>query len=225
MSKVRFLATASVASLIALAAGSASAATVVTFTGYQFGLNSGETLVTNFDGAPIGLAPGYTAGGNASLLTGTSGEGAAPAFSPVLDDTTQYLSVKGGQFFTLSTPSIREISFYIGSLDAYNTISFTGAGGFSQSFTGTQLTAATAAFDMANGNQTAGNTNGRYTFAFDQNVNGVRLDSTSNSFEVSNIGAIAGVPEPGSWALMILGFGGVGAVLRSKRRLPGHAAA
>ena len=28
----------------------------------------------------------------------------------------------------------------------------------------------------------------------------------------------AGIPEPASWALMILGFGGVGAVLRSRRR-------
>jgi hypothetical protein len=27
------------------------------------------------------------------------------------------------------------------------------------------------------------------------------------------------IPEPGTWALMILGFGGVGAMLRNRRRL------
>jgi len=32
--------------------------------------------------------------------------------------------------------------------------------------------------------------------------------------------APGGVPEPASWALMIMGFGGLGAVLRTKRRSP-----
>lgn len=33
----------------------------------------------------------------------------------------------------------------------------------------------------------------------------------------------AAVPEPGSWALMILGFGGVGAMVRSRKRSAGNA--
>lgn len=36
------------------------------------------------------------------------------------------------------------------------------------------------------------------------------------AFEVQ--GEIAPVPEPGAWALMIIGFGGAGAVLRARRR-------
>jgi len=32
--------------------------------------------------------------------------------------------------------------------------------------------------------------------------------------------AVTAVPEPGSWALMILGFGGVGALIRDRRRQP-----
>jgi len=39
---------------------------------------------------------------------------------------------------------------------------------------------------------------------------------TSHSGALSE--AVAGVPEPGSWALMILGFGGAGAMLRRTRR-------
>ncbi len=34
-----------------------------------------------------------------------------------------------------------------------------------------------------------------------------------------------GVPEPASWALMLVGFGGVGALLRSNRRRPAMASA
>ncbi|MFL5298194.1 MAG: PEPxxWA-CTERM sorting domain-containing protein, partial [Phenylobacterium sp.] len=35
---------------------------------------------------------------------------------------------------------------------------------------------------------------------------------------------VAGVPEPASWALMILGFGGVGSALRTRRRMAATAA-
>jgi hypothetical protein len=38
------------------------------------------------------------------------------------------------------------------------------------------------------------------------------------SFVFTNVGATThgGVPEPAAWALMLLGFGGVGAVLRRR---------
>ena len=35
---------------------------------------------------------------------------------------------------------------------------------------------------------------------------------------IRNIQEIAGVPEPASWGLMILGFAGVGAALRTRRQ-------
>jgi hypothetical protein len=44
---------------------------------------------------------------------------------------------------------------------------------------------------------------------------------TLNNFSGSNLaGTFAGyVPEPGTWALMIMGFGGAGAMLRSRRKV------
>lgn len=55
--------------------------------------------------------------------------------------------------------------------------------------------------------------NGSYTLSF---VGQVGADETSFIDKVSATGGA--VPEPAAWALMIVGFGGVGAALRNKRR-------
>ena len=54
---------------------------------------------------------------------------------------------------------------------------------------------------------------------FDKPIDMRHLGSTQNAFEVSEVaGIVAGVPEPASWALMILGIGATGAALRNQRR-------
>ncbi len=204
------------AAAAALLAGSASAATSITFAGYQTPLNAGETLVTNFD-SPVSTAMGYHLSGDAAFLTGSSGDGAAPAFSAITRDPTQYLSIEGGQSESLTTPSLGEISFYIGSLDSYNSITFTLKGGLTETYNGTQIAALAVPTAVANGDQQSGNTNGRYSFSFDKPITGVTLASSGNSFEISNIGASA-VPEPATWAMMLVGFGGLGGMLRASRR-------
>jgi hypothetical protein len=200
----------------ALAAGSASAATSITFGGYQTSLNAGEILVTNFDN-PVSTANGYGLSATGSFLTGSSGNGAAPAFNATDRDPTQYLSLEGGQSETLTTPDIKSISFYIGSLDSYNSIAFTHVGGGVEAFSGSDIAALAVPTGVANGDQQSGNSNGRYTFTFDTAITGVTLGSTGNSFELSDIGA-PGVPEPATWAIMLMGFGGMGAALRSRRK-------
>jgi len=217
----RLLAATCVAAVCAFAASAADAATTISFSGYQFGLNPGEILVTDFD-SPLTTAPGFTLAGPGSLLTGTSDSGAAPATSLTTWDTTQYLSVLGGAYETLSTPQITQISFYLGSTDTYNKFTFSHPGGATEVFTGVDLANAVAEGD--DGNRDALDTNGRYTFRFSTPIDGVRLDSAENSMEVSNIGALTAVPEPTAWALMVVGFGGVGALLRVRRRLGAPAA-
>jgi hypothetical protein len=206
----------------ALFGSPAGAVTTIVFSPYQVALNPSETLVTDFDGP---TAAGFVLSGTGSILTGSiAGFAAAPATSAVTQDTTAYLAVEPGQTETLSTPAISEISFYVGSVDAYNFISFTQLGGGTLTFSGLDLTNATAAFDLANGNQIASTSNGRYTFNFSTAVTGVTLTSTQPAFEISNIGAIAAVvPEPTSWALMMAGFGGLGVVLRRRQAVPATA--
>jgi hypothetical protein len=50
------------------------------------------------------------------------------------------------------------------------------------------------------------------------------INSISISYQVNN-DPTGAIPEPGAWAMMILGFGGVGAILRLRRRSDTFAAA
>jgi hypothetical protein len=110
---------------------------------------------------------------------------------------------------------LSSISFIWGSVDSYNTLDLLGAGGnVLYSFTGSNV------FNPANGDQSNPNTNPLVTLLLtgdDQTaVRSLRLSSTQNAFEIDNL-AINAVPEPSTWALMLLGFGAVGFSMRRGR--------
>lgn len=236
--KLRLLALAATAAT-ALAAGSANAAVISAFFDpLAWGLNPAETDITQFEGGPtLGattfLLPGYTMSGSAVLLTGSSGVSAAPAMPVSASvynastgrDGTQYLSIQGGKSATITLPGLREISFYIGSIDTYNSLAFHYADGSSELPVMTGAWVSQHTITQSNGNRQSGNTNGRLTLTFDKPIDSVVLASSSNAFEISDIAGIrAGVPEPASWALMIMGFGAAGAMLRTQRRREASAA-
>jgi PEP-CTERM motif len=175
---------------------------------------SALTLVTNFNTSPISstIASGFSFSGG-TLETGTSASTyVAPAF-----DTTQYLAVLGNRTATLaySGPgSIEDLSLYIGSLDSYNKITFYGTGAFSgagESLLGSQLVTDPM------GSPTDANDNQRFNFTFTGGaVNEVVFYSGFNSLEFDNIAAA--VPEPATWAMMIVGLGFIGFMLRNNRK-------
>jgi hypothetical protein len=208
---------------LTLGAGIARAATTVRYAGYGTALDPNETLVTDFSD-PTALASGFTLLGTAAFLTGTSADGAAPAIGAASRDPGQYLSMEANEFETLTTPALKNISFYIGSLDAYNTLTFSFEDRSKQVFTGAQL--ADIAHGVADGDQQSGATNGRFTFIFGAPITQVRFDSSANSLEVANVAAVipkgpgpgaSAVPEPSTWAMMLIGLAGLGATLRRWR--------
>lgn len=110
---------------------------------------------------------------------------------------------------------IFNISFLWGSVDAYNSIDFLdGDNNVIATFSGSDI------FNPANGSQTDPNLNPVVRFDVTGEHVGslasLRLRSTSNAFETDNF-TVNAVPEPATWALMLLGFGAIGFGMRRRR--------
>ena len=205
---------------LALGFCSTAASAAVNLTG-STGLSShpdhaiGETMVWDFDSIH---AAGFTFSG--STFTGNHPLVAAPpAYGLVPDATTYGAGVPGTDavFTNIGGQELLSLSFALGSLDTYNTISFYSGNTLVSSFTGSQLTVPNPAL----GTQTGDLNNRRYYFTFGaaDDINKVVFNSTFPAFEFDNIAAaVANVPEPATWAMMILGFGFVGFMLRNGRR-------
>ena len=138
--------------------------------------------------------------------------------NPYEADPTRYASVQANQTWTLSTiPGyfLTSFSFYMGSPDEYNHVVFNFLGGGSQSFDGNAIWGG----PVFNGDRTKGF---RVYYDFDgAKVNSITFSTeSSNAFEFDGLAGAVGVPEPATWAMMILGFGAAGSVLRANRRRP-----
>lgn len=197
--------------LIAAVAAAALAAPASATVNFDFAPGAaspgtGFVVINTFD-----TAAGITGSGFQIKTPPADGAGAPPANS--VPAGTPYLSVLGGGSATIGFGgAFRAFQFDWGSIDTYNTLTIHWLGGNTAVIPGTNFT------NPANGNQVSPGTNGLLTVSGDAGelFTGITLSSGTNSFEIDNL-AVA-VPEPASWALMILGFGGVGAALRSRRR-------
>lgn len=188
------------AAALAAAAPLSAMTIVASSNGPDAGPPAGQHVIDNFNTA-AGLSGQY------HLVTGnSSGVYAAP-----FGDTSQYLAVYGGETASLAiAPPTKAISFYWGSIDAYNTVSFFSGATQVASFTGAMVPAAPA--DGSQGNPV---NNRRVTFDFQgQSVDRVQFASSGNSFELDTV--TAAVPEPASWALLVVGFGLVGVSARRR---------
>ena len=201
-----------------------AAAAAVSFVGLT-GTANAAIVIGNVQPADVGLprpAPTFDFDLNTPPVTngviqsGSNASGAQPVGS-----TGNYYSVgpstnsPGTVDISSFVAPIGSLSLIWGSVDTYNTLSFLGAtGDVLASFTGSQIIASNF------GNQVLPGSNPFVTFnvtGADQTlIRGLRLTSTQEAFEIDNI-TIGAVPEPGTWALMLLGFGFVGASLRSRK--------
>jgi hypothetical protein len=177
----------------------------------DLGPASGETIVVDFD---TPAAAGYSWSGGLAVKLGTlAGNWATPAL-----DTTQYGVVSSAfspNTATLTTPGLKSISFYWGSVDDYNSLDvLDSVGNVLLTITGSHL-------PVQGGDQFIPSTNRRVFIAWDGNgaaIGGLKFTSTGVAFEFDDFAA-AGVPEPATWGMMILGFGMVGLAARRRSGL------
>lgn len=134
----------------------------------------------------------------------SSGNGAQP-----LGTTGNYLSVLGNGTENVSFAPTSSFSFFWGSIDDYNVLTIFTTNG-SETLNGALVASMVGDGVQATGCQTQTNCNRYFTFT-DGNggqITGFSMSSAANSFEITNISAA--VPEPATWAMMIMGFLGIG---------------
>jgi hypothetical protein len=222
---MRFLSKMAVAGLaLGLCSTAASAAVNLDHsTGLSFlpGPASGESMVWDFDSI---ANPNFSFTG--SVFIGNHPNVAAPPAYGLVPDATHYGAAENNDqgtapvdaiFQNIGGQKLLSLSFDLGSLDPYNTLSFYSGSTLVKSFTGNQLTDP----NPAAGEQAGDANNRRYYFTFGaaDDINKVVFQTTYPAFEFDNIAAaVSSVPEPATWAMMIIGFGFVGFMLRNGRR-------
>ena len=172
------------------------------------GAAAGQSVVFDFESATPALT------GNFQLATGSvSGVYAAPAL-----DASQYAVVPmagmptGTATLDLSgLGPLGTLSFYWGSIDSYNFVKFFSGATEIFSMDGTMM-------PPASGDQFAAGTNRRafFSFAPTDNVTSMQFISNGVAFEFDDVAISAAVPEASTWAMLIAGFGIVGAAMRRR---------
>lgn len=183
----------------------ATSGTMITAPGASFSQTfSGQTVTagTGISGSPTGpltLTPSGT------IYVADFNPGVSPESNSLLSqpDNQGPLSIL---FDTLAT----NLTFTMGSSDAGSTVDIRAFDAFGA------LTGSTTLTMLSGYNVYTLNGLGTFkglTFFNNNDPAGVRFQNFSYTT------AAGAVPEPGTWALMLIGFGGIGLSLRSRRRL------
>jgi hypothetical protein len=186
----------------------AASATLISVTFSDYGVPPGALVPPGE--TSVSLAGAVFTGGS-SLVSGSVPDVyAAPATSATTVVTGTYLAAEPGGTASLALGAAwQKVEIYVGSLDTYNSISFTSAAG-TVTYTGAELASMTGA--IADSNQVLGTSNGLFSFFFTpgEAATSVSFLSTSPALEVASVSVSPTIPEPSTWAMMVIGFIGLG---------------
>jgi hypothetical protein len=199
------------AGALALSCGAVGAASAASIADYSFENPAG---VSGFLYRPTGVS-GVTFTGDAGVAGGagfdTPLDGVQNAFLQSTGDSGAQIDISvtgliAGHVYSFSFLDDQRAGY---GLNPY-TVSFDGAplGSFSPNASG--WTARTTAVFTAVASSG--------TLSFAAPLHGYDNDAGIDAITLHGVGAAA-VPEPAAWALMLVGFGGVGACLRRQRRV------
>jgi hypothetical protein len=212
------MASAALAAAVAFAAPASALTTTVYPTDQPLPL--GQVMIDDFDNA-ITAGFTFTQDVGAYVRSGALGLDSGVT-APPPGDVTNYETVLGGGLATLTTTNIlKNFSFYLGSPDTFNSITFYGLGGYQETLSGAAILGAAV---NADGDQSVGR---RVSYDFgSERVVRIEFASGGNSFEFDSLaGKFEAVPEPSTWAMLIMGFGAIGAMIRRRRAPPAAFAA
>jgi hypothetical protein len=203
---------AATASALAVAvAAPASAAVVLSFGPGGSSPLAGLTVFEDFEGSAASITSG-----SGYLIQGPPSNGNGAVIPNSTFPGAKYLTVLGGGNATITfAPGVNRFSFDWGSLDTYNTLRINyNSGSFVNVIPGTTFV------NVANGNQVLNATNGVFSVVgtAGETFDSIKLTSGRNSFEIDNV-AVGVVPEPATWAMMIIGFGAAGSLIRRRRAM------
>ena len=221
MRKFGLLALASVAALSAVPAQAASfisftpnVGTVPAYIGTpSFSQDFGTGTANS---TPFTAGAGESVSGTVNLYNSdVSGEAVGP-----VNKTGNFLSVLNGSYQIAFSSGVSVVSFLIGGLDSYNSVTLNFVGGGTQTLTGREVIGLNPVGAPTNSGET-----GRVTYDFGSGpkLSSISFNSSQPAFEIDDI--VAAAPEPSTWLMMILGFGLVGGALRRRRNEGSLAAA
>lgn len=204
----KFLAVAAAVSLSMLSASAASAANFVTNAGFE-APSGGATSASFIAGGGVSAAPDWQLYNNTFAVTSSR---VLASTAPNGEDQMLHITTGGGdngvyQYFAgaaqYATVNVRVLS---GTVALYLYLN-----GNQQ--TGSAFSGASTGWQTLSLNTGAANSNEIVIYS----VSGPAEFYVDNAYASNVAPPPTGVPEPSAWALMIVGFGGAGALLRRRR--------
>lgn len=189
----------------------AQAAVVINYTPGLSPPPPGLTVIEDFES----FAPLASIGTNANAYNASVPNTAA---KPAFNSSGNFGAVLAGGTYNITFAPTSIFSFVLGSLDSYNKLTLFFASGGPVVYNGSAINNG----PVADGNQAGSGTNGRVSYTVTGStplITGARFESIgSNAFEFDDM-AVAAVPEPSTWMMMLLGFAAVGFSMRRKQNL------